>query len=81
MHYVIPPPLLDATGKMSKYFHDLISNCLERDPSRRPSATMLLEHQFFKQAKSSAYLKSFFSKDESTSRPKLDAIEDKEQMS
>ena len=65
--------MLDTTNKMSKYFHDMVSSCLQRDPSRRPTATALLDHLFFKQARSPTFLKSFFNKEDSNSRPKLDA--------
>ncbi len=79
LHYVLPPPMLDSNGKMSKSFHDMINACLQRDPSRRPTANALLEHQFFKQARSSTFLKSYFNKEDSNSRPKLDAYPEESQ--
>ena len=46
-----PPPTLESdTGKkhFSKSMRDIVAKCLVKDPSKRPSATQLLEHKFFK---------------------------------
>ena len=45
------PPTLDRDGlehKYSRSFKDMIDSCLQKDPSRRPSAEKLLQHGFFK---------------------------------
>ncbi|KAF9618188.1 hypothetical protein IFM89_000657 [Coptis chinensis] len=49
------PPRLDDTKdqKFSKQFKQMIAKCLVKDPSKRPSATTLLRHRFFKNHKSS----------------------------
>ena len=55
------PPELDRVGnahKYSKLFDDFIRQCLQKDPAKRPSAEKLLQHGFFKQAKSRKYLVS-----------------------
>ncbi|KAJ3105426.1 hypothetical protein HDU96_008573, partial [Phlyctochytrium bullatum] len=47
------PPTLDreqTAHKYSKSFKDMIDSCLQKDPSKRPSAEKLLQHSFFKQA-------------------------------
>ncbi|KAE8621900.1 hypothetical protein XENTR_v10005025 [Xenopus tropicalis] len=41
-----PIPALTPWGKWSDEFHFFISECLQRDPSRRPSARQLLSHPF-----------------------------------
>merc|ERR1711874_457214 len=53
-----PPPTLDDKGKkhFSKAMRDVVTRCLQKDPRLRPSATQLLEHKFFKQAKDEEYL-------------------------
>ena len=35
------------TSMLSPVAHDLVTSCLQRDPSRRPSVTALLQHDFF----------------------------------
>ncbi|KAH0445953.1 hypothetical protein IEQ34_025214 [Dendrobium chrysotoxum] len=53
------PPKLDRENgafKYSKLFDDFIKQCLQKDPSKRPSAEKLLQHGFFKQAKTKKHL-------------------------
>lgn len=53
------PPRLDRENgayKYSKLFDDFIRQCLQKDPSKRPSAEKLLHHGFFKQAKTKKHL-------------------------
>ncbi|XP_022153498.1 STE20/SPS1-related proline-alanine-rich protein kinase isoform X2 [Momordica charantia] len=52
------PPGLDyeRDKKFSKSFKQMIASCLVKDPSKRPSASKLLKHSFFKQARSSDYI-------------------------
>ena len=51
-----PPPTLDSES-FSSSFKDFIDNCLQKDPAKRPTASKLLEHKFFKQAKKVEYVK------------------------
>lgn len=37
-------------------FKQMIASCLVKDPSKRPSASKLLKHSFFKQARSNDYI-------------------------
>ncbi|KAL1920453.1 uncharacterized protein VTP21DRAFT_830 [Calcarisporiella thermophila] len=53
------PPTLEREStkhKFSKTFKDMIETCLQKDPTKRPSAERLLQHPFFKQAKKRDYL-------------------------
>ncbi|KAF9579579.1 hypothetical protein BGW38_004107 [Lunasporangiospora selenospora] len=53
------PPTLDRENtkhRYSKLLKEMIDSCLQKDPSRRPSAEKLLNHSFFKQAKKKAHL-------------------------
>ena len=52
------PPTLDSCAEekdqyknYSKTFRKMISECLRKDPSERPTARQLLRHEFFKKAK------------------------------
>lgn len=53
------PPKLNrhrALITFSKNLKELIGLCLQKDPSKRPTAEALLKHPFFKQAKKKDYL-------------------------
>lgn len=57
-----PPSLVDGASsdkrRFSHQFKDFISLCLQKDPSKRPTAAKLLKHKFFKGKKSRDYLVS-----------------------
>merc|ERR1712137_1371011 len=49
-----PPPTLE--GGFSKSFQNFVESCLQKDPAKRSTASKLLEHRFFKQAKQPEYV-------------------------
>lgn len=54
-----PPPVLDRTGgsyKYSKAFKEMVDQCLEKDPAKRPSAAELLSLSFFRTSKKESHL-------------------------
>ena len=56
-----PPPQLEAEQAesghhFSRALRDFVSICLQKDPSKRPSAAKLLEHKFLKEAKKTDFL-------------------------
>lgn len=54
-----PPPSLEDPKERKKFsnsFKDFISLCLQKDPSKRPTASALLKHKFFRGKKSRDYL-------------------------
>lgn len=48
--------------KLSEPFHHFSELCLQREPSRRPTASQLLSHSFFKQIKKSDFLPNLISR-------------------
>ena len=43
-----PPPKLSDKGKWGKDFYEWVKTALNKNPSKRPSAGMLMKHPFFK---------------------------------
>lgn len=57
------PPTLDSNAEekdqykgYGKTFRKMIAECLQKDPAKRPTATELLKHPFFKKAKDKRWL-------------------------
>jgi len=53
------PPKLEDTDKkhFSRAMRELVAACLQKEPSKRPTATKLLDHKFLKEAKKKEYLR------------------------
>eukprot|EP01098_Paradermamoeba_levis_P002510 TRINITY_DN1289_c0_g4_i3.p1 TRINITY_DN1289_c0_g4~~TRINITY_DN1289_c0_g4_i3.p1 ORF type:complete len:473 (-),score=119.43 TRINITY_DN1289_c0_g4_i3:315-1550(-) len=56
-----PPPQLDREktekgARYSKAFKDMIDTCLQKAAGKRPTATKLLDHKFWKRAKKQEYI-------------------------
>ncbi|XP_047317430.1 serine/threonine-protein kinase BLUS1 [Impatiens glandulifera] len=48
---------ISSSGKkFSKSFKDLVGQCLDKDPAKRPTAEKLLKHSFFRNCKGTNYL-------------------------
>ncbi|KAN0053289.1 hypothetical protein ACTA71_009738 [Dictyostelium dimigraforme] len=45
-------------GVCSHLYKDMVDKCLQKEPSKRPNASKLLEHKVFKQAKKTNYIVS-----------------------
>ena len=64
-----PPPTLESSqgshGKktFSRALKEFVGLCLQKDPSKRPTAEKLLEHRFLKEAKKSDYIVKTLLKD------------------
>ncbi|KAI4355868.1 hypothetical protein L6164_004599 [Bauhinia variegata] len=52
------PPCLDyeRDKKFTRSFRQMIARCLQKDPSKRPTAKKLLDHAFFKKGRSNDYI-------------------------
>jgi len=46
----------EERGECSHAYRDMVDKCLQKDPNKRPSASKLLEHKVFKNAKKSSYI-------------------------
>ncbi|KAJ7462747.1 kinase-like domain-containing protein, partial [Mycena galericulata] len=60
------PPSLDREGgtyKYSRAFKEIVDRCLDKDPSKRPTAEELLQSPFFKASKKKSYLVGAILKD------------------
>lgn len=58
-HYtcpIIPTVWQDQYKNYGKSIRKMITDCLQKDPTRRPTATELLKHPFFKKAKDKKFL-------------------------
>ena len=38
---------ISSTSFASQELHDIVKQCLQKDPAQRPSPSQLLKHQFF----------------------------------
>ena len=56
-----PVPTFSQPEKWSPVFQDFISNCLVQSPDQRPSALMLLNHEFVREVNSIHHLHRFYS--------------------
>ncbi|XP_035827851.1 serine/threonine-protein kinase OSR1 isoform X2 [Aplysia californica] len=69
------PPTLDTNAEdkdqykaYSRIFRRMISECLKKDPEKRPTSKQLLKHEFFRKAKDKAYLQKVLLSDGPTVR-------------
>ncbi|XP_067649194.1 serine/threonine-protein kinase OSR1-like [Haliotis asinina] len=70
------PPSLDTGAEdkeqykaYSKVFRKMISDCLKREPEKRPTAKQLLKHDFFKKAKDKSYITKVLLSDGTNVKP------------
>ncbi|CAK9293853.1 unnamed protein product [Gordionus sp. m RMFG-2023] len=59
----------DQYKNYSKVFRKMVADCLQKDPEKRPTATELLKHPFFKKAKDKKYIYQTLICDRHCSRP------------
>lgn len=57
-----PPPQLSQSRTWDKAFRDFVEDCLQKDPSKRPTIDQIfLKHKkFFAKARNAQYLKEHF---------------------
>lgn len=57
-----PPPALTTSRQWEKCFRDFVEDCLQKDPSKRPTIDQIFERhkKFFAKAKNHTYLKEHF---------------------
>ena len=74
-----PPPRLE--GNFSAAFKDFVSQCVQRDPRRRPSARDLLQHPFLRRARKTTYLTELIERHERwlARHPKEQSYEDNDE--
>ncbi|KAJ3019050.1 hypothetical protein HKX48_002402 [Thoreauomyces humboldtii] len=53
-----PCPAIPTTKMFSKDFYRMVNACIQKDPSKRPSARELVDHHFIKMSRSTKYLES-----------------------
>jgi serine/threonine-protein kinase OSR1/STK39 len=57
-----PPPALGTSRPWDKAFRDFVEDCLQKDPTKRPTIDQIFERhkKFFSKAKDAKYLKEHF---------------------
>lgn len=70
------PPSLDASAEdkdqyknYSKVFRKFVSDCLKKEPEKRPTAKQLLKHEFMRKAKDKAHLVKMLLSEGSSVKP------------
>jgi serine/threonine-protein kinase OSR1/STK39 len=56
------PPSLSKSDPWDQHFRDFVSDCLQKDPTKRPSIDQLFKthKKFFQKARNAAYLRENF---------------------